>query len=66
VNADQDSGDASTGQRGVVIFRTFSDPGNGRSTRRKRHAARDKARTPERPKCVVNDLCLFKGKTTLG
>jgi endonuclease III len=23
-----------------------------------------KARTPECPKCVVNDLCLFKGKTT--
>jgi endonuclease-3 len=25
-----------------------------------------KARTPECPKCVVNDLCTFKGKTTLG
>jgi endonuclease-3 len=25
-----------------------------------------KARVPECPKCVVNDLCLFKGKTTLG
>ena len=24
-----------------------------------------KARTPECPKCVVNDLCLFKGKTTV-
>jgi endonuclease III len=24
-----------------------------------------KARTPECPRCVVNDLCLFKGKTTL-
>jgi endonuclease-3 len=23
-----------------------------------------KARTPECPSCVVNDLCLFKGKTT--
>jgi endonuclease-3 len=23
-----------------------------------------KARTPECPRCVVNDLCLFKGKTT--
>ena len=24
-----------------------------------------KARTPECPKCVVNDLCLFRGKTTV-
>jgi endonuclease-3 len=24
-----------------------------------------KARKPECPRCVVNDLCLFKGKTTL-
>ncbi|MFZ5506419.1 MAG: endonuclease III, partial [Pseudomonadota bacterium] len=24
-----------------------------------------KARKPECPRCVVNDLCLFKGKTVL-